>query len=255
MAHQLSLDEAIEQVAELIGKTDRAVALTGSGISVDSGIPEFRGARGVWAKYDPAEYATVDAFVADPEKVWGMMLELGRQIAQAEPNPGHFALAELERMGHISAVVTQNVDGLHQRAGSTRVIEFHGNVNRLSCIECFRTYPSSEISFEQVPPLCLCGGVLKPDVVLYGETIPPQAGAEAQAAVHDCRVMLTIGTSAETQPASILPSTAKSVGATVVEINVEPTVITTSATDFFLQGSSSDILPALVQRIKSQDLR
>ncbi len=253
MAESLSLEEALDRVAELLSATTRGVALTGAGISVDSGVPEFRGAGGLWTKYDPAEYATIDAFMADPAKVWTLMAELGKQIAEAEPNPGHYALAELEKMGHITAVVTQNVDGLHQRAGSRNVVEFHGNGNRLSCIECFRTYPREEISFEQVPPLCLCGGVLKPDVVLYGELIPPHAAAAAQAAAQHCDFMLVVGTSAETAPASSLPHTAKSVGATLVEINLNPTVLTVSSTDYFLEGSSSEILPALVERVKATE--
>jgi len=251
MAESLSLDEAIDRAAELVGTSSRAVALTGAGISVDSGIPEFRGPQGLWTKYNPAEYATIDAFMADPAKVWTMMAELGRQIAEAEPNPGHYALAELETMGHLAAVVTQNVDGLHQRAGCRRVIEFHGNGCRLSCIECFRKYPTGQISVEHVPPLCRCGGVLKPDVVLYGEMIPPQAVAEARAAACDCDLILVVGTSAETAPASDLPYTAKSVGAELVEVNLNPTVLTTSTTDYFLQSSASEILPALVDRVKA----
>jgi len=251
MAESLSLDEALDRVAELLGKSSRAVGLTGAGISVDSGIPEFRGPEGLWTKYNPAEYGSIDAFMADPTKVWTMMAELGRQIAEAEPNPGHYALAELEKMGHLAAVVTQNVDGLHQRAGCRRVIEFHGNGSRLSCIECFRKYPIEEICVEHAPPLCLCGGVLKPDVVLYGEMIPPQAAAEAQTAARDCDLILVVGTSAETAPASDLPHTAKSVGAKLVEVNLNPTVLTTSSTDYFLQGSASEILPALVDRVKA----
>jgi len=251
MAESLGLNEALDRVAELFANSSRAVALTGAGISVDSGIPEFRGSQGLWTKYDPAEYATIDAFMADPEKVWTMMRELGRAIAEAKPNPGHVGLAELEKMGHLAAVVTQNIDGLHQRAGSRTVIEFHGNVNRLSCIECFRTYPREEISFDQVPPLCLCGGVLKPDVILYGEMIPPQAAAEAQMVARECDVILLVGTSAETAPASNLPHTAKSVGAKLVEINLNPTVLTTSSTDYFLQGSASEIVPALVDRVRA----
>jgi len=255
MPTSLGQNETLDRVAQLLSSTTRAMALTGAGISVDSGLPQFRGVQGLWTKYDPAEYATIDAFMADPAKVWKMMVELGRQIAEAQPNPAHYGLAELERMGHISVVVTQNIDGLHQRAGSRNVIEFHGNTNRLSCIECFRTYPADEISLEHLPPLCLCGGVLKPDVVLYGETIPPQAAAMAHTAAGECELMMVVGTSAETVPASNLPRTAKSGGATIVEINISPTMLTGSTTDYFIESSSSDIVPDLVARVKALELR
>jgi len=255
MAESPGRKGAIERVAELLSITTRAVALTGAGISVDSGIPQFRGLQGLWTKYDPSEYATIEAFMADPAKVWRMMVELGRQIAEAQPNPAHYGLAELERMGHLSAVVTQNVDGLHQRAGSQNVIEFHGNTSRLACIECFRTYSVEEVSLEHLPPLCLCGGVLKPDVVLYGEMIPPQAAAMARTAAGKCELMMVIGTSAETAPASNLPHSAKSVGARIVEINLSPTVLTGSCTDHFLEGSSSDIVPDIVERVKALNIR
>jgi NAD-dependent deacetylase len=249
------LSENIKKVARLIHGASHAVALTGAGISVDSGLPDFRGSQGLWSKYDPAEYATIDAFMADPEKVWNMLFELRKEAAAAEPNPAHTGLAELERMGHLTTIVTQNVDGLHQRAGSSNVIEFHGGGTVLSCIECFREYPASEISLDHLPPLCLCGGVLKPDIVLYGETIPVQTAGMAQAAAEQCDLMFVIGTSAEVAPASSLPRTAKSVGAKVVEINIEPTVLTASVADISLQGSSSKIIPAVVTELKTLEFR
>ena len=251
MSESDKMSDDIKKAAELVHGASHAVALTGAGISVDSGLPDFRGSGGLWSKYDPAEYATIEAFMADPEKVWQMLAELRKECAAAHPNPAHEGLAELELMDHLTAIVTQNVDGLHQRAGSSTVIEFHGSGNVLSCIECFREYPTSEISLDHLPPLCLCGGVLKPNIVLYGETIPLQVAGMAQAAAEQCDLMFVIGTSAEVAPASGLPHTAKSVGAKVIEINIEPTILTASVADISLQGPASEIIPAIVTALKA----
>ncbi len=151
----------------------RAVALTGAGISVESGIPDFRSAGGLWEKFNPMEYATIDAFIRDPRKVWRMLTSLADLLEQAEPNPAHSALARLEKAGLLTGVVTQNVDNLHQRAGSVRVVEFHGNGQRLLCLSCHKVYDAGDVGELGSPPQCGCGEILKPDVVLFGEAIPP----------------------------------------------------------------------------------
>ena len=248
-----SLDEwrdEIHEVAALISSTDKAVALTGAGISVDSGIPAFRGTQGLWEKYDPAEYAHIDAFLANPAKVWTMLEQMAEIIAMAQPNPAHNGLAELERMGHLNAVITQNVDNLHQRAGSRNVVEFHGNGNTLVCLSCGRRYEAEEVRLAQIPPLCKCSMVLKPDVVFIGEMIPWGASLRAEEAAQNCSVMLVVGTSVQMWPASEIPRTANSNSAKIVEINTEKTELTADITDHYIGESASLVLPAIVAELK-----
>jgi NAD-dependent deacetylase len=248
-----SLDEwrdEIHQVAALISGTDKVVALTGAGISVDSGVPAFRGTQGLWEKYDPAEYAHIDAFLANPAKVWTMLEEMAEIITMAQPNPAHHGLAELERMGHLMAVITQNVDNLHQRAGSRNVVEFHGNSNTLLCLSCGRRYEIEEVGFDEIPPRCKCSMVLKPDVVFIGEIIPFGASIRAEEAAQNCSVMLVVGTSVQMWPASDIPRVASSHNARIVEINTEKTDLTADDTDHYIGESASLVLPAIVAEIK-----
>lgn len=236
------------------GVLDRArfvVALTGAGISVDSGIPAFRGTQGLWDRYDPAEYATIAAFRADPEKVWGMLRELGGLIGAARPNPGHLALAELEQLDGLHAIVTQNVDGLHQAAGSRTVYEFHGNGARLACLACNAKRKLVDLSLADVPPRCACGAIMKPDVVFIGEAISDEALAHGFQAARTCQAMLVVGTSAEMYPAAQLPVIAKKHGAVLVEINPEPTPLTDVLTDIFIQAGAGEALPELVTALRA----
>jgi NAD-dependent deacetylase len=219
--------------------------LTGAGISVESGIPSFRGAQGMWAKYDPMEYATLHAFMRSPRKVWNMLSEMVSLCGGAVPNAAHTGLAALEKKGIVRSIITQNVDGLHQAAGSLRVIEYHGNMEELVCVHCWKRYPTRERWTPGAVPLCDCGRILKPNVVLFGEPIPWLAQEQAEEEARTCDVLLVIGTSAQVSPACDIPRIAKKAGAAVVEINPEPTSLTGSVTDIRLRGSASEVIRAL----------
>ncbi len=236
-----------EQLAELIRQSRRAVALTGAGISVESGIPSFRGAGGLWQRYNPMEYAHIQALRANPAKVWMLLKELDETITRARPNPAHYALAELEARGHLIGIITQNVDNLHQAAGSRKVVEYHGNALRFVCLACQRPFARQSLDFAAAPLYCPCGGLIKPDVVFFGEAIPPAAQAQAHDLAQSCDLLLIIGTSAEVAPASYLPYTARDWGATIVENNLEPTSLTYSLTHHFLPGPAGQMLPKVVE--------
>jgi NAD-dependent deacetylase len=241
---------AIFQIANLLRKSRLTVALTGAGISVESGIPAFRGSQGLWDRYDPLEYAHIEAFLADPGKVWRMLAELGGMVDQARPNPAHLALAHLEDRGLLKAVITQNIDALHQRAGNREVIEFHGNGQKLRCLQCGKVFSKDSISLSVLPPRCLCQGILKPEVVFFGEPIPPAANQRAFELARSCEVMLVIGTSALVAPASLLPQTAKQNGAVLVEINLERTHLSDSISDYVLEAPASQALSALIEQLR-----
>lgn len=241
-------EERVRKAAALVRSSRHAIALTGAGISVESGIPAFRGTQGLWNKYDPAEYAYISSFLANPRKVWGMLKELYQIMENALPNPAHHALAELEKMGRLKAVITQNVDGLHEKAGNERVIEFHGRGDILVCLSCSAQYPIEKISLGTIPPLCpRCQGLLKPDVVFFGEPIPRFALEEAFKEAGLCDLVLVVGTSAQVYPAAELPYQAASHRSTIIEINLEETELTHSLKTLFLQGPASQILPRLVE--------
>jgi len=241
------------KVADLMRETGYVVAFTGSGISVDSGIPTFRGGQGLWEKYDPMEYAHIDAFRRNPEKVWNMLREMADVIFAAKPSAAHTALGELETKGLLKAVITQNVDGLHQVAGNTNVIEYHGNHRRLACLRCSGKIEFTEAEARILPyPLCeRCLGPLKPDVVFFGEPIPMLEMVRANEEARQCKVMLIIGTSGAVYPAADLPHLAHSNGAKVVEINPDPTPFTSSVTDFFFQGGASEVLPRILEHLRT----
>jgi NAD-dependent deacetylase len=240
--------DKLREVAQLIRDKKNIVAFTGAGISVESGIPAFRGAQGLWEKYDPAEYADIRSFLRDPAKVWNMLREMTRLIFDAVPSPAHLALGTLERTGFLNAVVTQNVDGLHQEAGNTNVIEYHGNSRYLICLKCRERTPFTEDVLTMMPcPTCAkCQLALKPDGVFFGEQIPASAVERAHKAIEACRIMMIVGTSGVVYPAAEIPFSAASRGAAVVEINVAPTPFTTSITGLFLQGSASSVLPEIL---------
>jgi NAD-dependent deacetylase len=249
-------DEQLAQqartVADLLCSAEQVLALTGAGISVESGIPAFRGAQGLWEKYDPMEFASIEAFLDNPARVWAMLLELDELVRQARPNPAHQALARLERLGRLQMVVTQNIDGLHQEAGSQRVVEFHGSGRRLRCLSCHRLVGRGELMWDALPPRCGCGGIIKPDVVFFGEPIPERAAMTAMAMAHACQVMLVVGTSAVVAPASHLPLLAKSAGATVVEINPEPTALTGRVSDHALHADAGLALTLIVAALEER---
>ncbi|HDP35768.1 MAG TPA: NAD-dependent deacylase [Candidatus Hydrogenedentes bacterium] len=245
-------DNLYERAAETVKNTTNAIAVTGAGISVESGIPDFRSAGGLWARYPPDEYATMDAFFRDPDKVWEMWYELAEELKGVQPNPGHYALAELERLGHIKAVITQNIDALHQHAGSNTVIEYHGNADQIACTACFR-HRAMDLSQRALgAPRCECGGVMKPDVVLFGEVIPEYAMKTSDMLARGCDVLIVVGTSAQVYPAASLPYLAKEHGAKIIECNTQPTNFTGVITDIFLEGPAGQTLPKLVALVKEK---
>ncbi|RLB06988.1 MAG: RNA polymerase subunit sigma [Deltaproteobacteria bacterium] len=241
----------LDQAADIIIKGKFNIALTGAGISVESGIPDFRSKGGLWTKYDPSEYATIEAFKRDPEKVWKMIKEMDELLEKAKPNKAHIGLADLEKMGLLHGIITQNVDNLHQEAGSSNVIEYHGTSKTLSCLWCGRRYKKEEKRGEY-PPKCECGRILKPDIVFFGEPIPQDAMAQSFQMASKADVLLVIGTSAVVSPANTIPSIAKQNGAKIIEINKESTWLTDSVTDIFLQGSAGKIISELVDIIKNK---
>lgn len=242
---------SFEQAAKYLCNAKCAIASTGAGISVESGIPDFRSAGGIWERYPPEEYATIEAFLANPEKVWAFWNDLGEQFRDCQPNPGHHALAALEKNRLLRAVITQNVDNLHQHAGSQRVIEYHGNTRRLACVGCEARVPFDTTMRVETPPRCSCGGLQKPDVVMFGELIPQRPMLEAEAFARTADVVLIVGTSAQVFPAAQLPYTAKRNDAAIIEVNKEETDFTREITDVFLQGSAGAVLPRLVETVLS----
>lgn len=243
-------DPLIEQAAQALANTSNAVAVTGAGISVESGVPDFRSADGLWARYPPQEFATMDAFYENPDKVWTMWYELAEQLGGVKPNPAHYALAELEAMDRLKAVITQNIDALHQHAGSKTVIEYHGNADEIMCPACARRR-SMDLSQRALgAPRCECGGYMKPSVILFGEVIPEYALHTSDMLARGCDVLIVVGTSAQVYPAASLPYVAKESGATVIECNTEITSFTHTVTDLFLQGPAGTTLPKLVARVK-----
>lgn len=230
-----------------LGDARHVCILTGAGVSAESGVPTFRDAMsGLWAEFDPLKLATLDAFREDPVTVWRWYAWRRELVAKTDPNPGHFALAELELLVPRVTLVTQNVDGLHQRAGSTGVIEFHGNLFQDRCVDENRVLEGTE---EGEPPQCpSCGAHVRPGVVWFGEAIPEDALAESFAAAEDCDLFMSIGTSSEVFPAAGLVELARERGVTTVEINPKPTIFE-AMFDFVIAGQSGEILPELIKSL------
>jgi NAD-dependent protein deacetylase/lipoamidase len=219
--------DAIRDLAALLRERQPVVVLTGAGISTESGIPDFRSATGIWAQYDPMEYATIRAFRRDPVKVWEFYALRFSVLTQAEPNAGHHALAELESRGLVEAIVTQNIDGLHQRAGSRQVLEVHGSIRTASCLEC-----GEQVSLEEVvaslhdrvaPPCPRCGAILKPDVVMFGELLPVAALDRAVELARGAGLLLAVGSSLEVYPVAGLPEETVASGGALAIVNRGPT--------------------------------
>jgi NAD-dependent deacetylase len=243
--------QEVEKLASSIIKAKKVVALCGAGMSVESGIASFRGKGGLWEKYDPEEYGHISTLRHHPEKAWIMLREMSREIMKAKPNMGHMALAELEQMGYLSSIITQNVDGLHHVAGNKNVIEFHGNMQSVVCMQCGDRQPSSAINIDDSPPRCKkCNGAYKPDAVFFGEAIPVDALTRSHVESKTCDLMLVIGTSALVYPAATMPEIASSAGAEVVEINPSETGLTGSVSDYILKGPSGEVLGRVLQRVK-----
>lgn len=243
--------ENIKKAAEKIAKAKSVISLTGAGISVESGIPPFRGKGSIWDKIDPMEFAHISSFLKDPEKIWkGFLVGMKDILDRAKPNAGHIGLVDLEKMGRLSTIITQNIDGLHQMAGNTDVIEFHGNFAWQRCMECETFTPSSEINLSSLPPRCECGGLMRPDCVFFGEMIPENSLFRSRELASSCDVMIVVGTSAVVQPAAMMPVIAKNSGAEIIEVNPEPTPLTSDISDLFLQGTAGHIMKVLVEEVR-----
>ncbi len=246
----MSTQEAISQAAEALRRAQRAVAFTGAGISVESGIPPFRGPEGLWSRYDP-QVLDLDYFFAHPRASWEVIKEIFYDFfGKAKPNPAHFACARLEAAGVLAGVITQNIDNLHQEAGSRRVIEYHGTSRWLTCTQCGHKVEAQPELLAELPPRCpRCGGLLKPDFIFFGEPIPAEAQAAAWEETRRADVWVVVGTTGEVYPAALLPIAAKEHGATIIEINVRPSNYTHQITDIFLQGKASEMCQALADAV------
>ena len=235
------------EIAALLASRRNCVALTGAGISAESGIPTFRSRGGLWEKYDPMVYASADVFRQDPSKYWIIRGDFIRHYDKYEPNPGHYALKELEEMLILRHVITQNIDGLHKKAGSRNVSEIHGSLREIYCLSCNKEYLAPNVPKGE-PPYCACGGVLKPNTVLFGEQLPVKALEKAHEESATCNIMLVIGTSAVVQPAASLPYLAKQNGAIVIEINPEKAF---SEADYYIEEKAGTALSTIVEEVKS----
>jgi NAD-dependent deacetylase len=232
-------------------KTTRIVVLTGAGISAESGMPTFRGEDGWWRNYRAEELATPEAFAKNPKLVWEWYDMRRKIIHECCPNPAHETMADMERYFENFQLVTQNVDGLHKRAGNENVIELHGNLWRVRCVEEGKTYDFLEVPLTEIPPRCECGALIRPDVVWFGESLPRAQIESAFEAAQKCGLMLVVGTSGIVQPAASLPIIAKQNSAPIIEINLEPTPLTPFA-DYSIQGKAGEILPKLWKLIKNE---
>ncbi|MDA8141286.1 MAG: NAD-dependent deacylase [Desulfobacteraceae bacterium] len=245
-----SITSLLDQAATACAKARKGIALTGAGISVESGIPPFRGKGGLWEKIDPMKYAHIDALERDPAEVWKVLfLGIGELLGTAAPNDGHKELRRLEELGVLQTIITQNVDGLHQKAGSRDVIEFHGTHAVLRCMTCQRRYEWQEITITEIPPRCPCNGYLRPDVVMFGELIDMSLLQRSQMLASQCDLMFVVGTSATVEPAAYLPVIAKRAGAFIIEINPEPTPLTHHISDVTLLGPAGEVLTQLTERV------
>jgi NAD-dependent deacetylase len=241
------------RLAELIVEHQPCVVLTGAGVSTESGIPDFRSPSGLWAQFDPLDYGSIDSFNSDPERVWRFYAPRFAMLTSAEPNPAHHALAELERLGLLSAVVTQNIDRLHERAGSRDVVEVHGSIRTSTCPGCRRTYALDDvlplIEAGDAPRCVDCGAVLKPDIVFFGELLPAAAIDRATALARAARLMLVVGSSLEVYPAAGLPLETLSAGGMLAIVNRGATPLDGRAV-LRIDAAAGDALPAAVALLR-----
>lgn len=242
------MNKELKLAKELLKNANFVVALTGAGISVESGIPDFRSPGGLWEKYDPYIYASYDYFLKDPSKFWVMSKDVLPLLEKARPNSAHSALAKLEKSGKLKGVITQNIDTLHQKAGSIKVIELHGSYEISSCLNCGKQYHLEDVrrflELSTVPSCISCGEVIKPNVILFGEPLDSTNLKEAQMLVSNCDLMLILGSSLEIQPAASFPQQAKRSGAKIIQIDVNLPADTYLA-DIFLEGKAAKVLPLL----------
>ncbi len=238
-----------DNVSQNLINSQKIVFVTGAGISQESGIPTFRGKDGYWRKHDPMKLASIDAFFDDPHLVWEWYEDRRKNILMAKPNEGHFAIANMEKFRDVT-VLTQNIDGLHQRSGSTNVLELHGSIIRIKCTVCDFSGDIIE-DFESLPPKCECGNILRPDVVWFGEALSEEVWKNAIKEASACDVMIIAGTSLAVSPANTLPIYAKQNGATLIEVNPEKTVMSNDM-DLSIQTTSTNALPKMLSVLKNK---
>ena len=270
------MEDLIKRAAKDLAESKYAIALTGAGISTESGIPDFRGPKGIWTLNKEAEakaYERYELFLNNPRAYWeeivGLRETYGKfhgQARGAQPNSGHYALAELETLGMLKCVVTQNIDGLHKKAGSKRVLEYHGSVNAVRCISCGSRFAWEEVSLDELPPRCKCGAILKDDVVHFKEPIPSDVMEESEKEALKCDLMLICGTSAVVYPFANLPRMARfrarrsalgfdvvghGTSVKIIEVNADPTPLThEGVSDYLVQGKTGGILPRIVEEAR-----
>jgi len=267
------MENLVKRAAKDLAESKYSIALTGAGMSTESDIPDFRGPKGIWTTDKEAEakaYQRYELFLNNPRAYWEEMLGFQgtygtfyEQIRQAEPNPGHYALAELEALGILKCVITQNIDGLHKKAGSKRVLEYHGSTHVLRCISCGSRFAREEISLDELPPRCKCGAALKYDVVHFKEPIPLDVMEESEKEASRCDLMLICGTSAVVYPFANLPRMARfhlsvtgldvmghKANVKIIEVNADPTPLTREGiSDYLIQGKTGEILPRIVEEV------
>ncbi|MFP3879662.1 MAG: SIR2 family NAD-dependent protein deacylase [Dehalococcoidia bacterium] len=270
------MEDLIKRAAKDLAESKYAIALSGAGMSTESGIPDFRGPKGIWTMNKEAEgkaYQRYELFLHDPRGYWEEMVgargtygAFYEEIRRAEPNPGHYALAELEVLGILKCVITQNIDGLHKKAGNNRVLEYHGSTHVLRCISCGSRFAREEVSLDELPPRCKCGAALKYDVVHFGEAIPLDVMGESEEEASKCDLMLICGTSAVVYPFAGLPRIARSgsgrvvggldalghkANVRIIEVNADPTPLTREGvSDYLIRGKTGEILPLIVQELR-----
>ena len=270
------MENLVKRAASDLAGSKYAIALTGAGMSTESEIPDFRGPKGIWTTNKEAEakaYERYELFLSDPKAYWeeipGLQGTYGtfhEQIRQAKPNPGHYALAELEALGILKCIITQNIDGLHKKAGNKRVLEYHGSVNAVRCISCGSRFAREEISLDELPPHCKCGAVLKDDVVHFKEPIPSDVMEESEKEAVQCDLMIICGTSAVVYPFANLPRMARhhasrlvlgldvigrKTDVKIIEANADPTPLThEGVSDYLIQGKTGEVLPRIAEEVK-----
>jgi len=245
------MNDNLSKAASLLKNSRYTVVFTGAGISAESGIPTFRGDSGLWSKYDPMSLE-LGFFHDYPEKSWKVLKEIFFEyLVDAKPNPAHLTLAKMEQMKLIKAIITQNIDNLHQLAGNKEIYEFHGSTRQMICLDCGRLVYSEQVSLEILPPRCnQCQGILKPNLVFFNEMIPAEVSEKAFITAEKAEVLLMVGTTGEIFPAAHLPYTAKQENnAVIIEINPQKSLYTSKVTDIFLQGKAGKILPQLLDLI------
>lgn len=245
--------DKIKQIVTLFSESTVAIALTGAGVSTPSGIPDFRSpGSGLWNRVNPMDVASIIAFRQNPDKFYNWVRPLAQKVINAKPNPAHFALAQLEKAGKLDTVITQNIDGLHQMAGSKNVLEVHGHIRQFTCVRCYTAHQADtmldEFLAEGTPPTCQCGGILKPNVILFGEQLPVQTMLDATNLANKADLILIAGSSLEVAPISDLPHDAHQRGAKIIIVNDQDTYLDAKA-DMVIRGDVARILPLIVNNI------